>query len=497
MGDTTLHAFHQRVLILALAVHVITAWFSSGYYAADEHYQVIDFAQARLDEIPISKLAWEYAAHIRSALLPSICYAVFKAAHAVGLHNPFHLALLLRALTAIVALWVVRRFVSSAQHMVDERFQRAFVLLSYFLWFVPYQHVRFSSETWSGLLFLLGLSGLLGKSAGRWTILVAGLCFGFSAQLKPAMGIACAGALAWALSNGGAKGVWLPRLLLGLVAAIGLGFLVDAWFYGACTPTLWNYALMAVHGDPAHPFEIFPWYSYLPWTIKYGIWPIGALLVAALLWLTYRAPRSLLVWCIWPYLILISAVPHKEVRFLFPLADLAPLLLVLALQALSENRIGQLMRRTAIIVPLVVINVCGLLVSSTTAAGSGRTRLAEQLWRGASDQRTSIGYAFYDDLIWKARIPAFYLPATVEDIGACELCAISVDSLAEHAPDLFVSAEPDFASKTCVPDRMGYSKVAASEPDWTSLPLMLYNPDRPRRLILYARDPATSRPSEP
>ena len=502
MGPSASHAFHQRVWYVALVVHVITAWFSSGFYAADEHYQVIAFAQVKLGELNSADLPWEFEARMRSAFLPGIACAVIGTCRKLITADPFIITFLLRLITAWSALVVVRAFVRAALAQVSDQLQRPFILLSYFLWFLPYQHVRFAAETWSGLLFLLGLSVLLGSSVRNRSWLIAGVCFGMCLQLKPSMIVACGGAVCWALLNSETQGRSLARLVCGGVIALALGAVVDSWFYNEPIHTFWNYlyknslSISKVHPLPVAS-ETYPWWYYFPWIMKYGIWPIGAVLLGSLLWLTYRAPRSLVVWCIWPYLLLVSAIPHKELRFLFPLVDLAPLMLVLGWQEVGNGKFVDVLKHRAVLIPIVAINTLGLLVTCTTAAGSGRTRLAEALWENKTLQAGSLGYDFDDNQIWRARIPSFYLPTPTRDIGMHHPCAHSLERIANDAPDLLIAVEPDHASGSCLPDSIGYEVIRAGEPDWTRVPMLIYNADRPRRSMLYARKDRISHPSEP
>ena len=325
-------SFHSIMLCCALALHLVTAWFSSGYYAADEHYQIIAFAQFKLGELSNAQLPWEFEAGIRSALLPSLAYSMISISRWLITSDPFCIAFILRLITGLFALFVVRAFVKAVMHLVSPTMSQPFVLLSYFLWFLPYQHVRFATETWAGLLFLLGLSHVISERSGSLRWLLAGVCFGLTIQIKPAMGIPCASMLLWVLMNNKVSRSIAARSVIGLLVAFAFGALVDCWFYGDFTPTTWNFIRTALTGDPQHTFEVYPWYYYFPWIIKYGIGPIGVLLLFALAWLTFRQPRALMVWCVWPYLIVLSFVPHKELRFLFPLVDLAPLLVILAWQ---------------------------------------------------------------------------------------------------------------------------------------------------------------------
>ena len=502
MGQMASHAFHQRIWYAAVVVHVITGWFSSGYYAADEHYQVIAFAQDKLGELPTADLPWEFEARMRSGFLPGIAYVVIWTCRELITADPFIITFLLRLITALFALVVVRFFVRAALPQVAAKFQQPFILLSYFLWFLPYQHVRFAAETWAGLLFLLGISGFVGASVRDRSWLIAGICFGLCVQMKPAMLVACGGAMGWAFLNSETRGKSFIRLVSGGAIALLLGAAVDSWFYGEPMHTLWNYVYKnSLSISKMHPLpvasETYPWFYYFPWIIKYGIWPIGAVMLAALSWLTYRAPRSLVVWCIWPYLLLVSAIPHKELRFLFPLVDLAPLVLVLAWQHLEVGGSTRGFKHPAVLIPFIAINILGLMVASSTAAGSGRTRLAEALWGKKVLQAGSLGYDFDEDLIWRARIPSFYLPAPTRDIGTHHPCAHSLERIDNDAPDLLVSVEPDHASGSCLPDSIGYDVVSAAEPDWTRVPVLMYNDDRQRRLMLYARKDRISPPSDP
>ena len=497
-----MHAFHQRIWLVALVVHVVTAWFSSGFYAADEHYQIIAFAQAKLGELPIADLPWEHEVGIRSALLPSLAFAVINTSRALITSDPFCIAFMLRLITALFALFVVRSLVSAAMHMVSPALIRPYVLLSYFLWFLPYQHVRFATETWAGLLFLFGLAQVISEKHVSYRWLLAGACFGLAIHVKPAMGIPCMSVFILAFVS---KKVTWPiavRSTIGIMVAFVIGALVDSWFYGGYIPTTWNFVRTAVAGDPQHMFEVYPWYYYFPWIIKYGIGPIGILLIAALAWLTFRQPRAILVWCMWPYLIILSVVPHKELRFLFPLVDLAPLLLVLAWQEFVAFQSVGILQRTSIrsasvlsLAVLLVVNLMGLVLAGTSAAGSGRTRLAEALAAVRTTNDLTLGYALSGEGIWAVRIPKFYLDPAVRDAGTTDPCAS--DPQVEFAlPTFLIGSEADPAASGCTLGSQGYRVIARTEPKWMRTIWHMYNSERPQAFLLYQRDPSPSRPSE-
>src|SRR5690606_39751816 len=47
--------------------------------------------------------------------------------------------------------------------------------------------------------------------------------------------------------------------------------------------------------------------------------------------------RHVLVWMVLPFVLFHVALPHKELRFLYPLADLMPLLLVMSLDIVMRH----------------------------------------------------------------------------------------------------------------------------------------------------------------
>jgi len=404
------------MLLAAVVAHLITAWYSSGYYSADEHFQIIAFAQAKLGEMPIEHLAWEYDTGIRSSFQPWIAVGVFKIASAFGTVDPFIRTFLLRLLTALLALLAVRGFVRVALEQVPGDLRKPFILLSYFLWFLPFLHVRFSSESWSGTFLLFGLTGILGKrtTAGYiWT----GMAFGAAVLCRPPMGLVVLGALLWMHFIRKRAVRDLLTLIGGASVVALLGYAMDSAFYGSSTFSVWRYVQMGFMGNAQHPFDELPWYYYPPWVVKFAIPPIGTGILLAAFLLLWHQPKHILVWCTMPFLLAHTLLPHKELRFLFPLADLVPLVLILGL-----DEIRPMLRRTTIrwfamsyVLLCAVLNVTGLAVVMTTAAGVGRTVLAEELNRSARPG-DRIGYLIDPKIAWRIALPDLYRPENTEEV---------------------------------------------------------------------------------
>lgn len=407
---------HRTALAIALTLHVITAWNSAGYYSADEHFQIIAFAQAKLGELPIEHLAWEYDTRIRSSFQPWIAVGVFKIAAACGIVDPFIRTFLLRLLTALISLFAVRGFVRTTLDQVPGHLRKTFIVLSYLLWFLPFLHVRFSSESWSGVFLLFGLAGILGKRTNG-SLIGTGIAFGFAVLCRPPVGFVVLCALLWMhfIRKDTLRDVL--ALIGGASAVALLGFAMDSAFYGSSTFSVWRYVQMGFMGNAEHPFDELPWYYYPPWVVKYAIPPIGIAILLATVVLIWKQPKHLLVWGLAPYFIVHAFIPHKELRFLFPLADLVPLLLILGLNELRPLFHRPMLRLSALsyVVLCAILNIAGLAVVMTTAAGIGRTALAEELHRSAKTG-DRIGYMISPDIAWRITLPNFYRPEGTQEV---------------------------------------------------------------------------------
>lgn len=412
----------------ALAVLLAAAWFSTGFHGPDEHYQVIAFAQASLGRIGTEFLPWEYGARIRSTLLPAVCMAVFRAADGVGIHSPFILAFLLRLLTALLAFAVVRHFVDTVRPLLPVALRHPFLLLSFFLWFLPFQFVRFSGETWSGLFLLLAFAQLLGNKQNRTAFVIAGLSLGLAFLCRPPVLAAAAGLIGWKAFVDRA----VPRNLLTTIAAWVLvvlaGIALDSWFYGQLTFTAWNYFRLGILAPPNPAFIEYPWWYYYAWTFKYAIPVFGAAILLAFALVCAQRPRHPLTWLLVPFLLFHMLVPHKELRFLYPLAGLVPYLLILGWESAMGRwpAVVLRMRKSPFAMPAAVliafVNLFALVVAVSMPAGYGNAALAEQVAAKFPSGKVQIYYLPGAEEAWRSWIPRFYLGSNVVEAITSSPC---------------------------------------------------------------------------
>ncbi|MFC3362727.1 hypothetical protein ACFOG5_06005 [Pedobacter fastidiosus] len=370
---------------LVCVIYFVISYNSKGFNNADEHFQIIEFAQYKLGNSTASDLAWEFNSRIRPSLQPTLCFLVFKILGMLGITDSYILAFSLRLLTGIASLAAIRYFTRSYRGLVKEENVNVFLVMSYFLWFLPYINVRFSSETWSGIMFLFFLSLIIrGGYKTNWQkSALLGLIFGLSVLFRFQSGILVVGAVLWLIFIARiGRGKLLIVLAFSFFTLL-LGVLLDWWFYGEFCLTLYSYFYENIINGVASQYGVSPWYQIPLYIIK-SPGPIGLIIFFSILFLIYKDPKNLIVWTVIPFLIIHSIIPHKELRFLFPLAGLSPLIMILAYQSMGTTSMSHAMLRS-LLVFAAAINVLGLWAIGTRSAGNAKIGAASYIDRRNSD----------------------------------------------------------------------------------------------------------------
>lgn len=374
---------------LICVFYLLVAFKSSGYHQEDEHFQIIEFANYKLGLIPDYKLAWEFPAQIRPTLQPAICFALFKLFGYFNITNGYDLTLLLRILTAIFSLATIRVFINQYKVNLTDNLHSYFVFISYLLWFIPFISVRFSSETLSGLCYIIALTLIQNSKLKDQTskYFLVGTLLGFSILFRYQSGLLCLGIFAWLVYIKKLNLKTLLTFCLSIVIILAYGILIDKWFYGEFVLSIYNYFYVNLVEGVSSRFGVSPWYEIVLYIIK-SPGPIGILIFLSF-WVILRYHQTnLLLWSIIPFLIVHSIIPHKELRFLFPIAYLVPYFLVLSYQTIMEKMSTKFITSTLFrklislaLIFLGIVNFTGLIAISTTSAGRIKTSVTEYIDR--------------------------------------------------------------------------------------------------------------------
>lgn len=350
----------NTIVLFAVLVHTIAAWFSVGWHHPDEHYQLIEFTYAITQQKTAANLPMEFGTGMRPSIQVWLTYGIIKACELIAIKNPFFIAIVLRWLTALLSIFATVKLHKALQFKTNKQ-ENIHLLLMLFGWSLVYVHVRYTSETWSAIFMVLALTYLL--QLKNW--LLAGLLLGLSFAFRFQMGFAIAGiGLYFLFVKRLPLKNWLLFIVGGLLS-IGFASALDIVFYQQTLFAPYNYFYQNIINKVAEGFGTEPWYWYLTQTFEQLIPPYSLLILAGFILLLFEPTYKLIgMACIF-FFLGHTAVGHKEVRFIFPLLFFAPLAAVTAWHK-THSLINNHAALNKIFVTLtklfVPINVVALLV---------------------------------------------------------------------------------------------------------------------------------------
>ena len=323
------------LLLGAVALHVTVTLLAVNPWHPDEHFQILEFAWSRAGRAPVEGLPWEFAAKIRPTLQPTLALGLLKALGALGLTSPYVWTLALRLGTLALAFVVLLHVVRHVSPKMTRAGRQVLWLASLFLWFAPLFTSRFTSENLGGLALAAALP-LVEDDRGGGRDAVIAVLLGLSFVARFQMAFAVAALLLWITKYCGG---WTraTRIGIGAAAVVGVGSIVDRWFYHTWVFTPWEYFRTNITEGVATGFGASPWYAYVAWAPLWMVPPLGLAIVALLLFGVTSRRDSPWTWTLVAFVAGHSLIAHKELRFLFPLLYFLPVMVAVGWEGLERK----------------------------------------------------------------------------------------------------------------------------------------------------------------
>lgn len=383
------------ILIIAFIWFSITAYFNEGYYHPDEHYQIIEFAQLLDGKVSGEDLPWEFKERIRPSLQPVICFLIIKVCDFLSINDHFAQAFILRLLTGFLSVVIIYLFAKSWKQFIPKSYWKFFLILSYFLWFIPLINVRFSSETWSGLLLMTSVVIAVKENKVRRDFLLLGILGYLSFLFRYQTAFASIGLVLWLFIIQRNKIANFMPYICGLLIIAGSGIILDTWYYGEFTIAPWRYFNYNILNDVASIYGTSPWYHYFYYVFRFSFFPFGIVIICSFLIVALTKSSNILIWIIIPFLLVHSLIPHKELRFLFPLINFVPALVIFALSEIDKKQ--NLFSATylkILVSGFLVINLLSLMTSNLKPADKGRIAMTKTLNKLAQNREITLFCTF-------------------------------------------------------------------------------------------------------
>ncbi len=373
--------------LIILTVYITTAYYSSGYHFADEHYQIIEFANYKLGNIQSNQLAWEFNAKLRSSIQPWLTVILFKTMDCVGVYNHYTQMFILRLLSAFLSLFSIYLLYKSLvkRKIIDLNYRFLFLLLIFLLWFLPYISVRYSSETFSTSFFIIAISiYLIKEKLSILNYIIIGLFLGLAFLFRFQTGVLIFSFVVWLFFVEKQSVVKLFVIMLGGSVVVIFGVFLDYLFYNSFSLSLVNYFKFNILQSGASGFGTSPWWMFIKYFYKYPTYPLGFLIVISLIYFIIRYPKNLFTFLIVPFIVIHTIIPHKELRFLFPIAYFTPIIIFVfltdAFKFIKHKRIIYKYVLITYISILIIINTVAIAAIGLKSTEAGLMKITEYIY---------------------------------------------------------------------------------------------------------------------
>ena len=489
--------FYKCVIALALILYGITAWNSHGYYQADEHYQIIEFAGKKLGTHGDHELAWEWQTQSRQTIQPFMVYFIFSALQYVGVNDVYLLAFVLRLLSLLLSLFVIHFFLKNTLDLILEKYHKLYILLSYFLWFMPVIYVRFSSETWSAAMLLLTFSLILSNRVRhKYTPVIIGFLLGFAFLFRYQSAFLTIGLLAWLIFVHKESFKDIVKIISAGLTAVLIGVFIDSWFYGEWFFIPWRYLFYQAIEGTSSTFGISAWHFYLEKMLLAPGWPLGLLFLVSFVHLMVRRPKNIFVWSLIPFIIAHTFVPHKEIRFFFVFINLLPIIFLTSIQLIPPFSLPVSLKifRQIFVVLIIALNLTGLISMAVKSAGHGRQEITKYISENYSGKQVNLIYTSWASPYnpWHGMPAKFYVEKNVVENRIFSLCDLNELSIDRNKTTLLVLRKAEFTNPECLKELSEFQhiKLLQSVPQWIEFLNSFYRQlDAQEVLVLYEIGP--------
>lgn len=330
---------NRKIILVYLFFYIAAAFFSVGYHHLDEHFQILEFLGWKVD-VPVI-LPWEFKARIRPTFQPFLAYLFYQVGewfYGIKNVNPFHFTVFLRLFTVLLHTLTLFFFLESLFKLLSSQSRKYVIWLSIVIWFFPYIVVRYSSENYSRIFFLLSFSlpfwweNLKEERKNyqywnRWIWFMSGVMAGLAFFFRFQTVLMVVGFFTWSLFIKKESWKYLALFTIGVFLTCVVNILIDCWFYQEWALTPWNYFNVNILQGKVNSFGISPWYDYFTQVTAYNIpfFPVYTI-IPVLFFILH--PRHVLSWIAIPFLLVHFIIGHKELRFLFPLISFLPFFII-------------------------------------------------------------------------------------------------------------------------------------------------------------------------
>ncbi|WP_266203072.1 glycosyltransferase family 39 protein [Pontibacter kalidii] len=398
----------STILLIALAIRLLAAFFSKGFAFSDDHFDVITIAQGWLDGFPL----WlnEPMPPRHSMLYVLIHYAIFYVLEAVGIFSPEVKMTVVRLVHALYSLLVVYFGYKLTERLSNRANARMVGLMLALVWFMPFMSVRNLVEMVCIPPYLAAFYLMVKEEQTdrkRWLpYFWAGVLFALAFVFR----------YHTVLFGAGAGLVLLYQRKWREAMAVLLGFLVAAFLVqGVIDIVFFDYPFHSIvayyqyNSEHANDFSSGPVYRFALTILGFLVPPVSAFLIVGYARTARLAPA--LFWGGLIFFVAHSLFPNKQERFILPLLPLIMVLGVIGWQQFVRGSAFWQNRRRLLAASWIFFWVLNLLATVGMAfTYTKKSRVAPLVYLSEKQEMDGVVLEFGNHSVKKP--PLFYLGRT-------------------------------------------------------------------------------------
>lgn len=351
------------ILFVALAVQIIFAVNAIGYWHPDQHHSIIEFATYKLGITPLELMARELPEQVRQTLQVWVFLGVYQIMQFLHLGDAYTVDTVLRAITGLLN-FALFNYIILRTFRSDSRLTLYTVLIiANFSWTLPYIRTQFSSEVYGGLTYFAAILLYRHFRAQSMTVgraMLVGFVLSLAFFFRFQIGFAMIGLGIWLLFVDKASLKTIAGMTAGFLIGTGVNFGLDSAYYGELVFTPYNYWNINISEGRAMGHKS-AWNYVGVLSLALTAPPLSIVLLSFFARGLYTRLKDPFTSSVLVFLAVHFVVPHKEPRFLFPMAGILPVILGYGLRDYL-NRLPPFTRRKAFAVGAgLLVMVSGLV----------------------------------------------------------------------------------------------------------------------------------------
>ena len=356
---------------VGVILHIISVYFSIGFYSDDEHFQILEPAAYLLgiNEIIIDDPSgnyweWEHEVRMRPWSQPYIYYQIINILKFFGINDPFSWTFFLRLISSLFGFLSIFYLFITVKDDFFKKNNHFNYLLFFTFWFFPFLHSRTSSENLSITIFIIAFCLLYSFIKSKkiqinyFTIFISSFLMGLAMVFKFNAIFTVLPFFLWFLFY---RFNFLILSLMGLsiVLALLLGLYVDYINWGS-TQFYNTYYQFYKHNLVTGTFDTFgiqPWWYYITSTILELAPLLSVFFIISIMIFWIRNPRNIFSWITFFSLIFFSSFGHKETRYIFSIYFFAPLFISYFFEKYSHIKFQNTLKTIIILSNIIFLSL--------------------------------------------------------------------------------------------------------------------------------------------